>query len=253
MPLPTKTLVRNMADSPIVELEQVSFSYPHSAVLKDISFTVHSGQFIGIIGPNGGGKTTLLKLILGFLKPSQGTIRVLGVTAGIHSEKSKGIAYVPQALRCDRDFPISAEEVVLSGLTSRLPWYGRFRTADRMAARRMLENMDLGHLSTRPFGMLSGGQAQRVLMARALVSEPSLLLLDEPTAGVDSQSQAAIYGILNQLKGKMTLLMVTHDLRAAIEHVETLFCIQGHMMPLKPEEVCRHVTLGLYEPKNLSS
>jgi zinc transport system ATP-binding protein len=243
MPLPNNN--KSINPLPIIEFERVSFSYPSTPVLKEVSFQVYPGEFIGMIGPNGGGKTTLLKLILGFLKPSRGTIKVLGEIAG-SSLSSSRLAYVPQSVRFDRDFPISVEEVVLSGLISRLPWYGRFHTADRNAARESLEKIGLSHLASAPFGTLSGGQAQRVLIARALVSEPELLLLDEPTASVDSRAEADIYALLNQLKGQMTILMVTHDLGAAIEQVERILCVQGGVISLKPEEVCKHFAFGLY-------
>jgi zinc transport system ATP-binding protein len=228
-----------------IEFEHVSFSYSNTSVLQNVSFQLYSGEFIGMIGPNGGGKTTLLKLILGFLKPTQGSIRVFGKAAGSPLLSQK-IAYVPQSVRFDRDFPISVEEVVLSGLISRLPWYGRFRTADRIAARKALERIGFSHLTEAPFGTLSGGQAQRVLIARALVSNPQLLLLDEPTASVDNRAEADIYALLHQLKGQMTILMVTHDLGAAMEQVERILCVQGNVIPLKPEEVCKHFAFGLY-------
>lgn len=254
MPSPTS---KSMTEVPVIELDQVSFSYQSTPVLHQVSFQVHAGEFIGLIGPNGGGKTTLLKLILGFLKPSRGTLRVLGKTASGYSTQPIRIAYVPQSVRFDRDFPISVEEVVLSGLISHLPWYGRFHTADRKAARQALENTGLAHLADCPFGTLSGGQAQRVLIARALVSQPQLLLLDEPTASVDSRAEADIYAILNQLKGQMTILMVTHDLRIAIDQVERILCVQGSVISLKPEEVCKHFAFGLYhmpliQPSSLS-
>ncbi len=202
---------------------------------------------IGIIGPNGGGKTTLLKLILGFLTPSQGTIKVLEESAGSSCAYSKNqLAYVPQSARFDREFPISVEEVVLSGLISRLPWYGIFRSVDRQIAKEMLAKIGLYHLADHPFGTLSGGQAQRVLIARALVSKPKILLLDEPTASVDSQAEADIYAFLNQLKGQITILMVTHDLSATIEKFERILCVQGNVMSLTPEEVCKHFAFGLY-------
>lgn len=241
MPLPRSNLQAN----PIIELNQLSFSYPSTSVLRNVSFCIYPGEFIGIIGPNGGGKTTLLKLLMGFLKPTQGIIKVLGETPSAHKH-SMHLAYVPQALRFDRDFPISVEEVVLSGLLSRLPWYGHFRLQERQAARQALENVGLSHLTTYPFGTLSGGQAQRVLIARALVSQPQLLLLDEPTASVDSQAEADIHAILKTLRGQMTILMVTHNLRVAIDQVERVLCVQGNIFSLNPEEVCEHFALGLY-------
>lgn len=233
-------------NSPLIQLEHVFFSYHSMPVLHDVSFTVEPGEFMGIIGPNGGGKTTLLKLILGFLKPSRGLIRVFGKTPGSSPQGVVPLAYVPQAMRFDRDFPISVEEVVLAGLLKNLPWYGCFSKQDRQAAHEALERVGLEKLKNAPFGTLSGGQAQRVLIARALVSHPQLLLLDEPTASVDSQAEADIYAILKELKGEMTILMVTHDLRAAIDHVERILCVQGRVFSLKPAEVCEHFVFGLY-------
>ncbi len=237
---------KSIPSPPLITLDQVTFSYTHTPVLKDVSFQVYPGEFIGMMGPNGGGKTTLLKLLLGFLKPSKGKVYVLGQEASSHFTSPNRLAYVPQSVRFDRDFPISVEEVVLSGLIFRLPWYGRFRAADRQTAREALEKTRLSHLANRPFGTLSGGQAQRVLIARALVSKPKLLLLDEPTASVDSQAEADIYALLNQIKGQMTILMVTHDLSVAIHQVERVLCVQGGVMSLKPEEVCKHFAFGLY-------
>lgn len=237
---------KSISSLPVVEFDEVDFSYQRSPVLNNVTFQIQAGEFIGMIGPNGGGKTTLLKLILGFLKPAKGSIKIFGKTAGEHPTRPIPLAYVPQSVRFDRDFPVSVEEVVLSGLIAHLPWYGRFRLADRQASKEALERMGLAHLSKESFGTLSGGQAQRVLIARALVSKPQLLLLDEPTASVDSQAESDIYGILNQLKGQMTILMVTHDLRAAIDQVDRVLCVQGGVISLKPEEVCKHFAFGLY-------
>jgi zinc transport system ATP-binding protein len=185
----------------------------------------------------------LLKLLLGFLQPDQGQIRLLG-SAPSHSISK--VSYVPQGLRFDRQFPISVMELVLSGRLSRLPWYGMYSAEDKQAA---IEALDLvGMLSYKhtAFGNLSGGQAQRSLIARALVSEPELLLLDEPTASVDNKAEALIYSILKQLQKKMTILMVTHDLRAAIDIVDRVLCVQGGVLSLLPQEVCEHFALGLY-------
>lgn len=231
---------------PIVEFEDVDFAYQNTPVLEQISLQIHPGEFIGIIGPNGGGKTTLLKLIMGFLKPTRGNITVFGSPPRYGTQNP--IAYVPQSLRFDKQFPISVLEVVLSGCLSRLPWYGRFREEEKEAAYRALELVGLPHLCHCSFGKLSGGQAQRVLIARALVSNPQLLLLDEPTASVDSRAQADIYSILHQLHASMTILMVTHDLKAAVDTVKRVLCVQGTLVSMKPEEVCEHFAIGLYHP-----
>ena len=228
----------------VVNFENVSFAYTaEDPIFNSINFTVASGEFIGIIGPNGGGKTTLLKLLMGFLKPNTGRIHVFGKSPGL---ALANLAYVPQALHFDREFPISVLELVLSGRLSRLPWYGIYTQADRKAALDALEKVGLLDMKAQPFGELSGGQAQRALIARALVSEPKLLLLDEPTASVDTQAQGEIYKILKELQGKMTILMVTHDLKAAIELVQRVLCVQGGVLSLLPQEVCEHFALGLY-------
>lgn len=228
-----------------IDFENVFFSYDEAPILSDISFSIAPGEFIGIIGPNGGGKTTLLKLILGFLQPKKGKIKVLE-----HSPRSglslHQMAYVPQSVRFDREFPISVQEVVLSGLLSQLPWYGYFGQSQRQAAHQALLEVGMAEFKQHPFGQLSGGQAQRVLIARALVAQPRLLLLDEPTASVDNQAEAEIYALLNKLKGNMTILMVTHDLKAAVNQVTRLLCVQRSVISLQPEEVCEHYAIGLY-------
>lgn len=228
---------------PAIVVKDLSFSYQDMPVLSNISFEIQSGQFIGMIGPNGGGKTTLLKLLLGFLKTNTGKIEVFGqnpVAARQH------MAYVPQSLRFDKQFPISVMELVLEGRLSHLPWYGRFSSNDKHVAMDALDRVGLADLHSRPFGSLSGGQAQRALIARALASQPRLLLLDEPTASVDAQAEADIYAILKKLQGDMTILMVTHNLQAAIELVEEVICVQNTAMVLDPKEVCEHYAFGLY-------
>jgi zinc transport system ATP-binding protein len=228
---------------PVIELKNVSFSYQQDPVLKEISFKVMPGEMIGIIGPNGGGKTTLLKLLMGFLHPSHGKIQIFGKTP---KQSLLKLAYVPQGLRFDRQFPISVMELVLSGRLSRLPWYGIYSRDDIEAAHEALRKVGMLTFKEHSFGTLSGGQAQRALIARALVSEPQLLLLDEPTASVDSQAEADIYKILRELRETMTILMVTHDLRAAVDLVSRVLCVQGGVISMLPEEVCEHFALGLY-------
>lgn len=231
---------------PAIIIDHLSFAYAQTTVLSHVSLTIERGEFVGLIGPNGGGKTTLLKLIMGFLKPHQGNILLFGKSP-LQQTAHPRLAYVPQSTRFDRDFPISVIEVVLSGLLSRLPWYGYFHRQDQQAAYAALERVGLHSFAHHSFGTLSGGQAQRVLIARALVSEPQLLILDEPTASVDSQAEADIYAILKELKGKMTILMVTHDLTAARQHIQRLFCVQGRVFALSPEELCKHFSMGLYQ------
>ncbi len=228
---------------PIIQLEHVNFTYGETPVLTDVNLSINACEFIGIIGPNGGGKTTLLKLLMGFLKPTSGKLEIFGTSPQASRYE---IAYVPQTQRFDRDFPISVLELVLSGRLSKLPWYGKFSAEDKAIAKQALEQVGLWGFQNRPFGTLSGGQAQRALIARALASNPQLLLLDEPTASVDSQAEADIYEILHSLQGKMSILMVTHDLSIAVEHVQRVILVQNNVILLKPEEVCQHFAMGLY-------
>lgn len=235
---------------PVVLVEDLSFAYQDFPVLKNVTFHVNSGEFIGVIGPNGGGKTTLLKLIMGFLQPTSGTIKVFGKPP---SFVLGHMAYVPQTNRFDKQFPISVMEVVLMGRLSQLSWYGKYSKEDHRAAVEALKKVGLLEFKDRSFGTLSGGQAQRVLIARALASNPSLLILDEPTASVDVKVQGEIYALLKHLSKDMTIIMVTHDLGIAIELVQKVFCVQQHVITLKPEEVCEHFALGLYHSPLIST
>lgn len=234
----------NDKEEPAISVKDLSFGYtPHEPVLKHVSFEVQKGEFVGLIGPNGGGKTTLLKLLIGFLRPWKGSISIFGKAA---TNYPNGIGYVPQALHCDKEFPISVMDLVLGGRLSKLPWWGKFSKQDREVAMSALEQVKLTDFCNRPFGTLSGGQAQRVLIARALAQEPEVLFLDEPMASVDIQAEADICDVLNTLQKNLTILMVTHDIRAVIQQVKRVLCVQGGVMSLEPADVCEHFALGLY-------
>jgi zinc transport system ATP-binding protein len=227
----------------IVSLKNVYFSYQETKVLEDVCFEVSQGEFTGIIGPNGGGKTTLLKLLMGFLSPARGLISIFGESP---LNARNEIAYVPQSLRFDRQFPISVIELVLGGRLSHLPWYGKFSPEDKQIALEALKQVGMHDFQHHSFGKLSGGQAQRVLIARALASEPRLLLLDEPTASVDPHAESEIYDILTKLQSKMTILMVTHNLQTAIELFDKVLCVNHTTALLNPQQVCEHFAFGLY-------
>jgi zinc transport system ATP-binding protein len=236
-----------LAKPPLLKVEDVCFSYQDGMeILHRVNLEIYTDEFIGIIGPNGGGKTTLLKLIMGFLKPTHGQISIFGKKP---QESFDQFSYVPQNLRYDKEFPISVLELVLSGRLSHLPWYGFYRRKDKQAALDALEQVGLSDFGSRSFGSLSGGQAQRVLIARALVSEPKILLLDEPTANVDSQAETDIYALLNELRKKMTILMVTHDLKTAIHQVDRVLVVQKEIDIFTTQEVCEHFAMGLYHPR----
>lgn len=218
--------------------DDLSFSYDDTPILSRISFHVDQGEFIGVIGPNGGGKSTLLKLILGFLTPTSGKLEV----------HDRNISYVPQNMKFDRHFPISCIEVVLQGCLKDLTWSGCFPKTAEEKAHSALEQVGLAAYACHPFGKLSGGQQQRVLIARALASQPKLLLLDEPTANLDAKSEKEIFEILKNLKQEMTILMVTHDLQTAIDQVDRILVVQRGVISYTPEQVCEHYALGLYHP-----
>lgn len=202
-------------------LHDVSFSYGGETVLKRINLDIFEHDFACVVGPNGGGKTTLLKLIVGALKPQSGRVRIFGTPPdkAVHQ-----IGYTPQHLHFDPLFPISVLEVVLMGRLDHLRW-GAYRRADREAAMAALNEVGMAPHAKRPFSALSGGERQRVLIARALVCSPALLLLDEPTANVDSAVGARLLDLLHELNGRMTILMVSHDLRFVSGHVSKVVCV----------------------------
>lgn len=229
-----------------VVAENLSFFYDRLLILKEASFTIKQGEFIGIIGPNGGGKTTLLKLILGFLKPCKGNLYAFGKSP---KASRKHMAYVPQAFHSDKQFPISVFEVVLSGMLAQSSWFGSYKKKEKEKALAMIEKMGLSELTHQAYGTLSGGQAQKTLIARALVSQPNLLLLDEPTASVDAKSEIEIHKILENLKNHqrdLTILMVTHDIRSIIENTQRIICVHHTVKEMAPKEVCEHFSMGLY-------
>jgi zinc transport system ATP-binding protein len=227
-----------------IKADHLSFQYEEIPILENVSFTIQAGEFVGIFGPNGGGKTTLLKLLLGFLKPQKGSVEILGRSAKLACEK---IGYVPQISHLDRQFPITALEVVMMGCLDKSPWHSYTPQAQEKA-RQALRQVDLLDFQNHPFGTLSGGQAQRILIARALVSQPEILLLDEPTASVDPSAEEQIYQLLEHLKGTMTILMVTHDLPVMMQKVDRFLCVHREVTPYSQAEVCGHFAQGLYHP-----
>ncbi len=246
-----------------VDINDLFFAFENEEwVLEGINLHITPHQLVAIVGPNGGGKTTLLRLLMGLLKPSKGAINLFGLSS---EEARQQIAYVPQILRCDRHFPLTVLDLVLQGCLNRTTWWGAYRERDKEAARAALAQVDLAHVAEMPFGSLSGGQAQRALIARALVSQPQILLLDEPTANVDKQTQIQIHLLLEQLKHSCTILMVTHDLgslmprhpgpvtrftppHAACLCIDRVLCIQKTLTELLPHQICQHFAIGLYHP-----
>ena len=238
---------------PIIEIRDVTFAYNGQAVLEDVNLDIRQGDFIAMIGPNGGGKTTLLKLVLGLLKPDRGTVRVMGQPA---SQAAPNLGYVRQDVHIHSNFPITAIDIVLMGkLDRRQRWARRQQSAaNRKEAMSALERLEMAAFADKKIGELSGGQRQRVFIARALVTAPELLLLDEPTASIDTKGQAEFFAMLKDLNKDVAILLVSHDLLAISRYVKSVACVNktlhyhhrseitGEMLetmyPCTDEEVC---------------
>jgi zinc transport system ATP-binding protein len=204
----------------MIDIHHLWFSYNGQVVLREVNLEILPGDFVALIGPNGGGKTTLLKLMLGLLKPQSGAIRILGQPP---RKASRQIGYVPQDVNINRSFPVTALDVVLMGLI-------HIDDAGSAAQRRgkalaALAQMEMADLAHRRIGSLSGGQRQRVFIARALVAQPRLLLLDEPTASIDSKGQTDFYRNLKALNEAITILVVSHDLMAISTYIKSVACV----------------------------
>jgi len=197
----------------VVGVDGVSFSYQHKSVITDVSFCVKERDFIGLIGTNGAGKTTLLRMIVGLLKPTEGQIRLFGVPVEKFKDWDR-IGYVPQKNSLNPQFPATVREVVMSGLYGRKRLFRLITKADQMKAADALEAMGITDLAEKRIGQLSGGQQQRVFLARALINNPSLLILDEPTVGIDAETQQSFFHMIKHMHQhhNMTFLMVSHDM-----------------------------------------
>ncbi|MEA1969893.1 MAG: ABC transporter ATP-binding protein [Thermodesulfobacteriota bacterium] len=207
-------------------LKDVSFSYRNRKIIENVNIKIPHGEFATIVGPNGGGKTTLLKLLLGLLKPDTGTIEIFGKTP----EKSRfNVGYMPQYSKLDMQFPVTVMDVVLMGRLTRKIW-GRYSKKDRKSASDALNEVRLIDFATRHFSELSGGQKQRVLIARALCSDPRLLLLDEPTSNIDHETEQVFFEMLERLNSRMTILLVSHDLGFASQKVKSVICVNRQVV-----------------------
>lgn len=229
--------------APVIRIENLSFAYEQQPVLSQVGLAVADGEFLGIIGPNAGGKSTLLKIMLGLLKPQSGRVEILG---GSPAQARQNIGYVPQYPAFARDFPISVEQVVLMGRLrgfGLLPGYSKL---DREIAHRVLAEVGMESLAHARIGTLSGGQMQRVLLARALACEPKILMLDEPTANIDQRAESDIFDLLRSLNQRMTILVVSHDIAFISSYVRRVACLNRTLVVHDTQEIDAHSIQHLY-------
>ncbi|HDL03099.1 MAG TPA: ABC transporter ATP-binding protein [candidate division Zixibacteria bacterium] len=212
-----------MSGEKVVSIDGLTFSYDGLKVLEDVNLQISKNDFVWIVGPNGGGKTTLVKLILGLLQPRRGTVRVFGLEP---AEARSRIGYMPQFAHLDPQFPINVLDVVLMGRLGNGNRLGPFRKKDKAVAERVLDEVGLLDMSRRSFSSLSGGQQRRILIARALAGEPDLLILDEPTANLDLLVEKELYDLLRELNSRLTIVMVSHDPAFVSDNVERVVCVK---------------------------
>ena len=205
----------------LIELKGVSVAYDDADVLSGVNLCVDEGDFIGIIGPNGGGKTTLVKAMLGQV----GYRGQISYSPEVKTNSGLAIGYLPQQNLFDRSFPISVREVVLSGLQSQKRWGIGYTRGDNERVMQVLSQMGIEHLADRAIGGISGGQMQRALLCRAIISEPRVLILDEPTTYVDNRFEGELYELLDRLSDRMAIVVVSHDIGTITSKVRSIVCV----------------------------
>lgn len=212
--------------TPIIKIEHLAAGYEDKQVLQDVNLTVYKDDYLGIIGPNGGGKTTLMRLILGLKKPQDGSIKYYkdGKEA-----KEITMGYLPQYNALDKQFPISVYEVVLSGLSKTKRIFARYSKAQHQQVKDTLKRMQLEDLKDRHIGALSGGQLQRVLLARAIVAKPDVVILDEPNTYIDRRFQKQMYEMLEQINQECAIIIVSHDIAEVLNNVKHIACVNHHL------------------------
>ena len=212
--------------NPIIKIEHLAAGYEGKEVLHDVNLTIYQDDYLGIIGPNGGGKTTLMRLILGLMNPTEGNINYYKDGKPV---KKITMGYLPQYNDLDKQFPISVYEVVLSGLNKTKSLFARFGKAHQQLVADTLERMQLSDLKDRHIGALSGGQLQRVLLARAIVSKPDVVILDEPNTYIDRRFQKQMYEMLEQINKECAIIIVSHDIAEVLNNVKHIACVNHHL------------------------
>ncbi|MBN2430627.1 MAG: ABC transporter ATP-binding protein [Acidobacteria bacterium] len=229
--------------APAILMRGVTFAYNGANVLDGVDLAIPEQEFVSVVGPNGGGKTTLLKLILGLLQPGEGYIRVLGRSP---REARNEIGYVPQHAALDAQFPVNVMDVALMGRLNKTRQFGPYSRGDKQAACRALDEVGMCDYSDRPFAALSGGQRQRVLIARAIAPEPRLLLMDEPAANLDVSVEENLFELLRHLNRRMTIVLVSHDIGFVSKHIGRVVCVNRRVMTHPTSELNGTLIKKLY-------
>ena len=227
----------------VIVIDNVTYSYNRIPVVENINLAIKEEEFLGVVGPNAGGKSTLLKLILGLLQPDKGNITIMGMSP--YYGRSR-IGYVPQYPSFSRDFPITVMDTVLTGRLGNTRWYGNYLKQDREIALQAMEAVEIADVWQRPVGSLSGGQLQRVLIARALACQPEILILDEPTANIDVRVEEDIFGLLKQYNDHMTIIVVSHDIAFISGYVDRVACLNHTLVCHSTEEISGKTIEELY-------
>ncbi len=232
-----------MAETAVIEFQGVDFSYDGVPVLENVNFAIGKHELVYIVGPNGGGKTTLLKLILGLIEPDRGEVLVFGK---LPRQVRGRIGYTPQHLNYDPRFPVTVMTVALSGrIGSRFT--GFYSKSDKRAALAALEMLGIADLAGKLFSELSGGQRQRALIARAIAGDPDILLLDEPTANVDLEAESRLFDVIGELDRRMTILMVSHDLGFVSRAVKSVLCVNRRVLVHPTSEITPEAIRCIYQ------
>ena len=230
-------------EPPVIQTEGLWFSYNGQPVLEEVNLHIPQGDFACVVGPNGGGKTTLLRLVLGLLKPSRGMVRVFG---GSPEQSSSRIGYMPQHSQLDSQFPATVMDVALMGRLGHGRPFGPYSRKDKDVVGAALEQVGLGNLRRKAFSEISGGQRQRLFIARALACEPDLLILDEPAANLDVVMEGDLYELLQTLNERVTVVMVSHDLGFVSRVVKSVICVKRRVVMHPTDEISGEIINDIY-------
>lgn len=233
----------NQLESPLLSIRNLYAGYDQEYILQNVNLDVYDGDFIGLIGPNGGGKSTLLKVILGLLPPKSGQVTILGMDV---LRGRRHIGYIPQFVETDRDFPVSAWDTVKMGLLGGWRPFHRTTAGENQTIESALKQVEMFDLRNKAMGELSGGQRQRIFIARALVFNPRILLLDEPTASVDPNVTSGIYELLRELNQRVSILLVSHDMMAISSYTKTIACLNRRLIYHNEQKLTQEMLDAVY-------